>query len=77
MSAIPAIFEHGIFRPLAPVELPDGTQVQIEVSMRGSVAPPHRSPEEEAHIDRVYGLLSLRFNGGEKDVAERHDEHQP
>jgi len=75
MSAIPAVFEHGIFRPLQPVELPEGTRVQIEVS--AAQAPIARSAEEDAHLDRVYKLLSLRFNGGEKDVAARHNEHQP
>ncbi len=32
MYTIPAKFEHGIFGPLAPVRLPEGTQVQIEAS---------------------------------------------
>jgi predicted DNA-binding antitoxin AbrB/MazE fold protein len=78
MQTIAAIFEHGIFRPLTPVELPEGAQVALEISTKpnGSVPPP-RSPEEEAHIERVYGLLSLRFDGGEKDIAARHNEHQP
>jgi predicted DNA-binding antitoxin AbrB/MazE fold protein len=77
MSIIPAVFEHGIFRPLKPVELPEGTQVQIEISTPQNGTAPPRSPEEEAHIDRVYQLLSLRFDGGESDVAARHSEHQP
>jgi predicted DNA-binding antitoxin AbrB/MazE fold protein len=78
MSVIPAVFENGIFRPLKPVELPEGTPVQIEVLRTQNGLPPSsRSPEEEAHIDRLYALLSRRFDGGESDVAARHNEHQP
>jgi predicted DNA-binding antitoxin AbrB/MazE fold protein len=31
-SQIPAVFSDGVFRPLVPVMIPDGTQVQMEVS---------------------------------------------
>jgi predicted DNA-binding antitoxin AbrB/MazE fold protein len=27
--SIPAVFDSGVFRPLAPVDLPDGTQAQV------------------------------------------------
>jgi hypothetical protein len=55
----------------APAPLPTGTRVRIEA------VEPARTPEYEAHLDRLYELLSLRFDGGESDVAARHNEHQP
>lgn len=30
---IPAVFASGVFRPLQPIELAEGTQVQIQVPM--------------------------------------------
>lgn len=30
---IPAIYDAGVFRPLTPVDLPDGTQVEVQVSL--------------------------------------------
>lgn len=35
MDAIPAIYENGVFRPLAPVNLPENTWV--DVTLRSSV----------------------------------------
>ena len=78
MPMITAIFEKGVFRPLGPVELAEGSQVHVEIpTSKDQATPPERTQEEEAHIDRVYEILSQRFDGGEKDVAARHDEHQP
>lgn len=78
MPIVTAIFEKGIFRPLGPVQLPEGSHVHVEIPAPTTGAlTPVRTPEEEAHIDRVYEILSQRFDGGEKDVAARHDEHQP
>jgi predicted DNA-binding antitoxin AbrB/MazE fold protein len=31
MDPIPATFEHGVFRPMAPVSLPDGCQVELSI----------------------------------------------
>ena len=78
MPVVTAIFEKGIFRPLEPVELPEGSQVHVEIPSAKSDGPlPQRTAEENAHIDRVYEILSRRYDGGEKDIAARHNEHQP
>lgn len=78
MPVVTAIFEKGIFRPLEPVELAEGSQVHVEIpGPIGDAAPPERTAEEDAHLDRVYAILSQRFDGGENDIAARHDEHQP
>jgi predicted DNA-binding antitoxin AbrB/MazE fold protein len=31
MDSIPATFEHGVFRPTEPVQLPEGCQVELSV----------------------------------------------
>lgn len=65
-----AIFENGVFRPVEPVDFPDRCQVRVEV----------RSVEtatDDTSLDDVYAVLSKRFNSGERDVAARHNEHQP
>ena len=36
-QTIPAIFDSGVFRPLQPVDLADGTQVQVQVKKHDSV----------------------------------------
>lgn len=43
---IPAIFDAGVFRPLEPVELAEGTQVEVQVPQSKSAA--ELSPEELA-----------------------------
>jgi predicted DNA-binding antitoxin AbrB/MazE fold protein len=67
---IRAVFENGVFRPTEKVEFPDPCEVEIEV--RQITAEP-----KVPSLDDVYAILSKRFNSGEHDVAERHNEHQP
>ena len=69
MKTIHAVFENGVFRPTEPVELPEKCQVEFEFRRIESSTP--------ATLDDVYALLSQRFESGETDVAERHNEHQP
>lgn len=49
--------------------LPDGTEVRIET------LPPIDS--RAAGLAECYAVLSRRFSSGERDVAARHNEHQP
>lgn len=69
MKTVHAIFENGVFRPTGPVELPEGTTVEFEP----------RVPETKRvpTLEDVYEILSHRFDSGQHDVAERHNEHQP
>ena len=71
MKSIHAVYEHGVFRPLETVELPERTEVEFEPKVVG-VEPPNRDD-----LDAIYEIMSLRFNTGEKDIAARHNEHQP
>jgi predicted DNA-binding antitoxin AbrB/MazE fold protein len=69
MPTIRAIFENGVFRPLEPVDLPEGTLVVLEVRViQESIG---------CNSDELYEILERRFNSGFSDTAARHNEHQP
>lgn len=70
MKTIHAVFEKGVFRPLETVELPEKTEVEFEPR-------PVQDRNSEAVLDRIYSILSERYETGENDVAARHNEHQP
>jgi predicted DNA-binding antitoxin AbrB/MazE fold protein len=70
MSTIRAIYENGVFRPTEPVQLPERCEVEFEPRVLGP-------GQRRASLDEIYEILSKRYNSGESDVAERHNEHQP
>lgn len=70
MKTIHAIYENGLFRPTEPVELPENCQVEFVPV----VVIPSDDPE---HRERIEAILSQRFDSGQGDLAERHNEHQP
>ena len=70
MPVIHAVYENGVFRPTEPVDLPESSEVEVELRR---VIP----SSEEKRLDAIYTLLNARFESGESDVAARHDEHQP
>ncbi len=69
-KTIHAIYENGVFQPTESVEIPERSVVELKVRLikEGSQIP---------GLDAVYAILGRRFNSGEHDVAERHNEHQP
>ena len=77
MTPITAVYENGVFRPLGPVDLPEGSTVRVEPVPPPTLPETSQSSEEEAHLDRVYEILSHRHHGGDPEVAARHNEHQP
>ncbi len=69
-STVHAIYENGVFRPVEPVDLPEPCEVEVDVRVVTSgVGMPS--------LDDVYAILGKRFDSGERDVAARHNEHQP
>jgi predicted DNA-binding antitoxin AbrB/MazE fold protein len=66
---IQAVFEGGVFRPTQPVQLPEKCTVEFE--------PRVIDGEFVQDLDAIYAVLAKRFNSGEHNVAERHNEHQP
>jgi predicted DNA-binding antitoxin AbrB/MazE fold protein len=69
MGTIEAIYEQGVFRPTAPVALPEKSRVRF--------VPELIDNEPKQELDAIYAVMDLRFNSGEHDVAARHNEHQP
>lgn len=63
-------FENGDFRPLGPVDLPEGCEVKFEPQM---IVPAPDSP----NWDELYAILGKSIHTGEADLAERHNENQP
>ena len=70
MGVVHAIYEKGVFRPVQPVELPENCEVEFEPRVVDSNGVGCASEE-------LYGLLNKRYESGESDTAERHNEHQP
>jgi len=71
MKTIHAVYEKGVFRPLEAVELPERCEVEFE---------PRRVPSAVGGGDAlasIYAILGERYDSGERDVAARHNEHQP
>jgi predicted DNA-binding antitoxin AbrB/MazE fold protein len=56
---IPAVFSDGVFRPLAPVSLAEGTQVQLQVQSPDTVAVPkgELTPEQLARQQKAIAEL--------------------
>ena len=69
MQTIRAIYDNGVFRPLGPVNLPEGALVEFEVAMV-------REPGAGS-MDEIYRILDKRYDTGDRDAAARIDEHQP
>ncbi|MGH7939719.1 MAG: antitoxin family protein [Limisphaerales bacterium] len=71
MKTIHAVYERGVFRPLETVELPERTEVEFEPR------PVAQLENRNGGLDGIYAILEERYQSGERDVAARHDEHQP
>jgi predicted DNA-binding antitoxin AbrB/MazE fold protein len=77
MATITAVYENGAFRPLGPVDLPEGTKVHVvapdEVIDVRSLVP----PGTDEGLIRIYECLARSYDTGDPDAASRHNEHQP
>jgi predicted DNA-binding antitoxin AbrB/MazE fold protein len=72
---IHAVYEHGVFRPTEKVNLPEGQQVEVQVT----VCEPLKSTSAAISpgLAEIYAILGERYRSGHTDTAERHNEHQP
>ena len=71
MKTIQAIYEQGVFRPHEAVELPERTEVEFEPKVVG---------EKESSVGDMRGIIevmSRSYHTGQRDLAARHNEHQP
>jgi predicted DNA-binding antitoxin AbrB/MazE fold protein len=66
---IQVIYQGGVFRPVVPIDLPEGCSFEFD--------PQPITATESAPLSAVYEVLSRRFESGDTRGAERHDEHQP
>ncbi len=69
METFHAIFENGVFRPTVPVSFPDRCEVEIEARVVNG--------ELIQDLDAIYEVLDRRHDTGIRDLAARHNEHQP
>ena len=74
MPSITAIYENGVFRPLAPVDLPEHSRVEFEPRVQGQGVETMLLPDG---VERIRDVLARRYRSGHHDTAERHNEHQP
>ncbi|MGE3819005.1 MAG: antitoxin family protein [Isosphaeraceae bacterium] len=74
------MYENGVFRPIEPVDLPEGCEVLVEPK-REVPGTPRASDPKFAHLGpgqaRIHAIRSERYDSGRSDLARRHDEHQP
>ena len=68
---IHATYRNGVFTPTNPVDLPEGSEVNVDVHVIARPVAPSPS------MTKVYEILSRRYDAGEPDLAKRHNEHQP
>jgi predicted DNA-binding antitoxin AbrB/MazE fold protein len=66
-TAIKAIYEHGVFKPVAPVRLKEATEVEVIVPVE-----PEADEEGWQAWKRFAGLWK---NAAETDIAENHDKY--
>ena len=73
MSAIPAIYENGVFRPLEPVDLPEKCEVEVvpKTKTRHVTEIDFSTPRD---MSGVYAVLSERYSGSDPLVSDRHNE---
>lgn len=70
MPTVHATYEKGVFRPKRPVDLPEQCEVEFEPRILSAL------PEETA-LHGIYDVLAERYQSGEREMAARHNEHQP
>ena len=71
-----ATYVNGVFRPSAPVDLPEHSQVELEARLIEPGAQEKSARDEQAQKE-IFEILSRRYHTGQTDTAERHNEHQP
>ena len=71
MKTVHAIYENGVFRPKEKVHLPEQCEVEFEPR------PVNGTAKQAAALEQVDKVLARRHDTGIRDLAARHNEHQP
>lgn len=81
MDVIPATFENGIFRPQAPVLLPEGSTVELRVVPLGAPpAPPAAGTSKTCTVEEAIAAISSQaspaaWNQLPSDLTDRLDDY--
>lgn len=70
-TAVKAIYEHGVFRPVRPVHLKESTEVEVLVPT--DVADDDDDPTGWKAAERFIGFIKTAPRG--ESIAEEHDTH--
>jgi predicted DNA-binding antitoxin AbrB/MazE fold protein len=90
MVSIRAVYENGVFRPLGPIELPEGARVEVIVvqqiqapdqkakSTKGAESTSSSGPlvgeELAAVLDQIAALPYSPHSDGRTDISTHHDD---
>ena len=61
METIIAIYEHGVFRPLSPVTLPESARIELQVVQQLDAAPP---------VNQRFSFVGIGHSGS-PDLSDR------
>ena len=70
-TAVKAIYEHGVFRPVVPVRLKEATEVEVLVPT--DAAEDDDDPTGWKAAERFTGFIKTAPPG--ESIAEEHDQH--
>jgi predicted DNA-binding antitoxin AbrB/MazE fold protein len=70
---VDAIFDHGVFRPLEPLALPEGLYVHLQVQQAESQASTAQSPDAEGAAARKAGLAEFLEQMSALPIEGRQD----
>lgn len=73
---IPAIFDAGVFRPLVPIDLAEGTKVEVQVPapVTGELSPEELARQQAAIAEWIAEIESLPPEGPDDGFSGRdHD----
>jgi len=64
-TTVQAVFENGVFRPLAPLSLPEGQQAQVLIAVEETRPLQDMEPDWISLLHKLYGFLDLQegWNG--------------
>ena len=77
MKTVHAIYEKGVFRPTRKVDLPERCKVTFVpqvVQRKGNKA---NAKAKAMAMEKIFEILSHSYDTGIRDLAARHNEHQP
>ena len=72
---IPAVFDAGVFRPLKPVDLAQGTQVEVQVPVAapGTQLSPEELADQQAAIAQFFAKMDALPTEGPDDGFSGRD----